>query len=393
MTTLDQEQLYMGRCLAVKLRKEEKLSYAKIAARLGHCRQWVSRWCNREDLRNRSTRPHHSPRKTHAKMESRIVELGLRTGWGRHRIHRQLSWELRDNPQELKRLPSPSGIERIRQRNRLVTNKPKRPSRPPPRDYGEPNDLWEGDIMVDTLADNTRVETYKLVDCASRMELMSYSAPSLDTHQVIGCVLEAFKAFGLPKAVQHDNGTQFCDTQHREMPGKLDLVMHHLGVHSRHIPPAHAQENGIVERLVRTTREERVCQVDGETLATLRDSNARFQSLYNQQRCHTASGKPPVYSYRPCPRPFSHSFDLSQVKEGGPGALTTRKVIANGSIKIRKHQYFVGRAYAHRTATIQLKDGQATVTINNQIVKVLTLKPLELKCHIGPCTIGRYRGN
>ena len=298
MTTLDHEQLYSQRCMAVKLRREETLSYTEIGIRLGHTRQWVSRWCNRDNLHNRSSRPHHSPRRMDSEMEERILTIAKETAWGRYRLHRQLLWELTDEPELVEKLPSPSGIERVRKRHGLVNKRKLRLKRPPTRDYGEPNELWEGDILEERLADGKKLMTYKLIDCASRMELVSYSAPSLDTQQVIGCVLLALKSFGLPKAIQHDNGTQFCDTQHREMKGKLDLMLQHLGIKSLHIPKAQPQNNGVIERLMRTSQEEGVRGHEVETEKAYQDRMAAFQSFYNEQRCHTASGKPPFFSYR-----------------------------------------------------------------------------------------------
>lgn len=394
MTTLDQEQLYAQRCLAVKWRREEKVSFSEIGRRLGHSRQWASRWCRREDLHNRSSRPHHSPHRVAEDVEQYIVARGRGSGWGRYRLHRQLAWELRDKAEWLERLPSPSGIERIRRRHGLVQKQKPRAHRPSTKDYGGPNELWEGDILEKQLADGKEVLTYKLIDCGSRMELLSYSAASIDTGQVIGCVLEALRAFGMPKAIQHDNGTQFCDTQHREMGGKLDLVLEHLGVESRHIPRARPEHNGVIERLMRTTQEEGVKGEEVETEAEYRERMASFQHTYNELRCHTAVGKPPSFSYSPSERSLPGGFELSQVKPGGKGKIvSTRRVYANGCIQLRGQEYPVGRAYKYRTVGVELSGEVARVVLKGQLIKELTLKPLDLKCDIGPCTIARYRPN
>lgn len=394
MTTLDQEQLYSQRRRAVKLREEEGLSFREIGARLGHSRQWASRWCHREELHNRSSRPHHSPKRIDPEMERIIVERGQQRNWGRYRLHRQLAWELRDTPELLKKLPSASGIERVRQRHGLVgKRKPKLP-RPGTKDYGQPNELWEGDILEDRLADGKELLTYKLIDCASRTELLSYSAPGMDTEQVIGCVVAAFRVFGLPKAIQHDNGTQFCDTQHPEMKGKLDLVLEHLGVESRHIPKAKPQHNGVIERLIRTTQEEGVRGAEVDTEPEYRGEMASFQHTYNELRCHTAVGQPPIFSYRPSERPLPKGFRLSDVTPGGKSQIvTTRKVYPNGCIQLRGHEYSVGRPYRHRTVSVELTGELAQVTLKGQLIKELTLQPLELTCDTGPCTIARYRPN
>lgn len=225
------------------------------------------------------------------------------------------------------------------------------------------------------------------------MELLSYSAPSMDTPQIIGCVLEAFKAFGLPKAVQHDNGTQFCHTQNPEMPGKLDLMLCYLGVESRHIPPRQPKHNGIIEREIRTTQEEGPKGKEIDSLEGYRGEMANFQDYYNQERCHTASGKPPFFSYKPSPRPLPESFDISQVGYSGPKVVTTRQVSSNGCIRLEGHEYYVSRRYGHRTMSVELSEGIATVVAKGQVVKIVALKPLELKCYTGPCTIARYRGN
>ena len=149
MPTLDHNQLYSQRSQAVRLRREEGLSYTAIARRLGHSRQWASRWCQRDDLWNRSSRPRRSPHQTAPDMEARIVDRARQTGWGRRRLHRQIRWELREQPDLLARLPSPSGIERIRERHGLIKRRRHRAPRSEPRDYGEPDALGEGDIMVD----------------------------------------------------------------------------------------------------------------------------------------------------------------------------------------------------------------------------------------------------
>ena len=67
------------------------------------------------------------------------------------------------------------------------------------------------------------------------------------------------------------------------MGGKLDLVLEHLDVESRHIPKAQPEYNGVIERLMRTSQEEGVRGHEVETEQAYRDRMAAFQSLYNER--------------------------------------------------------------------------------------------------------------
>lgn len=414
MARLDRTQEYTQRCWAVKLHREQGLNFSEIAQQMGRSRQWVSRWCHRAGCHDRSSRPHRSPHQTDPAIEAEIVTFARDTGWGRHRLHRELKYRWQDYPDQLDRLPSASGIERIRRRHGLVQPRPLKEVKPRlERDYGQPNDLWQADAMEDKLPDGQKVATYKITDCASRTELLSYSAPSLTSEDVVACDLVAFGVHGLPKALQRDNGTQFVNTQHPELVSPADAVLLALGVEAKHSRVRCPQDNGIVERLMRTTREEGLGQRlrrvelgqprrrgplvdrDGQIvqdLADYRRAQERFQFYYNEERCHTATDTPPMAKYRPSERCLPEGFGIESIPFWREEQVTDRVVKQNGTIRLAGKEYYVSQRLAHQRLKVELKGTQAQVLLDDQVVKVLTLKPRSMSCNIGPCTTPRYKG-
>lgn len=414
MARLDRIQEYTQRCRAVKLHNERGLSYSEIGRQLGRTRQWASRWCHRSDCYDRSSRPHRSPKQTDPDIEAEIVAFARDTGWGRHRLHGQLEWQWRDDADKLGRLPSASGIERIRRRHGLVQPRPPKEVRPRvERDYGQPNDIWEGDLLEDELPDGQRLATYKIIDGASRTELLCCSAPSFRADDVVACDLEAFAQHGLPKVMQRDNGTQFCNTQHPELVSPADAVLLALGIEPKHIQVGCPQENGLVERLVRTTREEGLGQqlrrmeagqprrrgplvdLDGEVVQDGQGYGralAKFQAFYNEERCHSALGQPPWTVYQPSPRQLPEGFSLETVPFWEQKQVTNRMVKQNGSISLAEKEYYISQRMKRQRVIVELEGSRATVRAEDGFVKVLTLKPKSLSSNIGPCTMPRYKG-
>ena len=84
-----------GRAEIARLQLEAGLSEREAAASLsvaaGTARRWKQRWleAGAEErasgawARDRSSRPHRSPRRTPAAVERRVCEARERTGWGR----------------------------------------------------------------------------------------------------------------------------------------------------------------------------------------------------------------------------------------------------------------------------------------------------------------------
>jgi hypothetical protein len=281
------------------------------------------------------------------------------------------------------------------------------------RDYGQPNDLWEADLLEEKLPDGQRVVTYKIIDGASRTELLFCCATSFTGDDVVACDLAAFAQHGLPKVMQRDNGTQFANTQHPELVSPADAVLLALGIEPKHIGVRCPQENGLVERLVRTTREEGLGQqprrmeagkprrrgplvdLDGEVvqdLAGYRRALTKFQAFYNEERCHSALGQPPLASYRSSPRYLPEGFSLEAVPLWRQKQVTNRTIKQNGTIRLAEKEYYVSQRRKRHRVRVELEGSRATVLEGDEIVKVLTLKPRRLSCNIGPCTMARYKG-
>jgi transposase InsO family protein len=69
------------------LREAERLGVAQAARNFCVSRQTIYRWRRREaELADRSSRPHHSPRRTPAETEAALLGLRLQTRWGPDRL-------------------------------------------------------------------------------------------------------------------------------------------------------------------------------------------------------------------------------------------------------------------------------------------------------------------
>jgi len=170
-------------------------------------RSWLFRLLARyreggfEAIEPRSKKPKACPHQVRPELESAILEL-----------RRELSASGFDaGPQTIlhhlagrfDRLPSRAGVWRVLKRAGLITPEPhKRPKASYIRFEAElPNQLWQGDITLWTLADGAVVEIFNLIDDHSRLLLASDALPRFKAADVLQTFICAGDAYGLPESV------------------------------------------------------------------------------------------------------------------------------------------------------------------------------------------------
>jgi transposase InsO family protein len=279
----------------------------EIAAQMGVSRTTVYKWWARwraegaGGLRDRSSRPHHSPQRTPAGLERRIEQLrstrklgpariGAIVGMHASTVHRVLA---RQGLARLSWFDRPTG----RVVRRIETNRPgelvhvdiKKLSRIPPgggwRAHG-----WE--TRHQTRSQHVGYQyVHSAIDAYSRVAY-SEVLPDLTAACCIEFFAHATAWFAAHdvtiETVLTDNGS--CYTSHAWAEFCEDL-----GIEHRRIRPHRPQTNGKVERFNRTLTEEwayaRAYRSDHQRAQAL----ARWLHTYNHHRCHTAiDGEPPI---------------------------------------------------------------------------------------------------
>jgi putative transposase len=202
--------------------------------------------------------------------------------------HRELAWRMVD--EEVVYL-SPSTVYRILKTANLVCPWRRRMKRR--REEAEkakrPDERWATDVMQIRIGEGTYF-VVSFMDEYSRYVVHFEIAPGMDGITISTAAQAAIDtlpkgADGKPQAlpeIRSDNGSGYISKEF-----KVVLTENGLGHHR--IRPHCPEENGLIERLHRTLREE----LDGEAMTNLLEAEkvfARVVKRYNEERLHSALG-------------------------------------------------------------------------------------------------------
>ncbi|HEV7544187.1 MAG TPA: IS481 family transposase [Reyranella sp.] len=262
--------------------------------------KWLERYrsCGRAGLADHSRRPHRSPSRTEAEMESAVLAVRRENPvWGGRKIAASLRRQGLSPP-------SPSTITGILRRNGqpMVAPGQKAWKR---FEHAEPNALWQMDFKGDVALGHGRLHPLTVVDDHSRYAVVLQAADN-ERHQTVqNAVQAAFERYGLPEVILTDNGSPWGDTGERSLT-KLGVWLIEHGVAPWHSAPFHPQSHGKNERFNRTLKAE---LLEGRTFGDLQQAQQAFdgwRQRYNHHRPHDALGLAvPAERYRPSPRSFN----------------------------------------------------------------------------------------
>lgn len=275
------------------IRHAEEISYnvAKTCRYYGISRACYYRWYERyqkegeQGLRDRSRRPHNSPRATQTEVVAKIVYLRENYHFGPWKIQMYLK-------RYHKITISKTGIWRILKRlemNRLPYNQSykrhterwKRYEKP------QPGHRIQVDVKFLERIPNTRKRYYQYTaidDCTRLRVLRIYErANQLSSIQFIDYVLSKlpFKT----EVIQTDNGAEFASQFHWHI---LDKGINHV-----YIKPRTPRLNGKVERSHRVDEEEFYRMLKGVVIDDAKLFNEKLQeweNYYNYNRPHAGLG-------------------------------------------------------------------------------------------------------
>jgi transposase InsO family protein len=318
-------------------------------------------------LRDRSRRPHASPRSTTPAVEAAVLALrDAHPAWGGRKLHHALARQGVVQP-----LPAPSTITAIlRRHDRLA--EPVRPQHALQRFAAEAaNDLWQLDFMGQPALPGGHVFPLTLLDDHSRFALAVVACAHQQSALVREHLAQAFRRYGLPRRILTDNGPPWGTAGAGGITA-LEAWWLQLGIAVSHGRPRHPQTQGKLERLHRTLWAETVGIRDLPDLATAQTRFDAVRQVYNHERPHAALGYAvPAHRYQLSPRAFPETAPELVYPPGD----AVRKVQTDGTISWRNRDAFISYGLAGRQVGVRptTHDGVCTVWYGHRQVATIDL--------------------
>jgi transposase InsO family protein len=274
---------------------EERLRFVVLASRgertmselcreFGISRQTGYVWWKRYQeggsvrMQDRSRRPLHSPRRTAADLEQKVI--GLRRqwpDWGAAKLAEMLS---RGEPDV--RLPART-VHRILVRHGLIDHTERHRAATQRFERAAPNELWQMDFKSG--APQSAVGPLSVLDDHSRYLILLRRLGSTQLIGVQRSLEETFRAVGLPESMLMDHGTPWWNGASPWGLTELSVWIMRLGIRLIYSGVAHPQTQGKVERmhgaLERAVRRRAGDREDQQWLDA-------FRAEYNHLRPHEA---------------------------------------------------------------------------------------------------------
>ena len=327
----------------VRQAQQEGANRRELCRRYGISPPTAYKWLQRvqggdTQLADRSRRPHTTPTRSAAAIESAVLaERDAHPAWGARKLHRRLQ------AQGLT-VPAPSTVHAILRWAERIN-----PAHPAARpawqrfEHPTPNALWQMDFKghLPLAAGTGRCHPLTVLDDHSRFALALQACADETAATVQTRLTTVFRRYGLPDALLMDNGAPWGDAGDQPFT-VLSAWLIRLGIRVTHGRPHHPQTQGKAERFHRTLKAE---LLSGPPWPDLTVAQARFdawRSVYTGERPHQALGDAvPADRYRPSDRHFPAVLPPI---EYAPDDLV-RRVFAPGRIAFQGRQYRVGRAF------------------------------------------------
>lgn len=251
--------------------------------------------------------------------------------------------------------------EWIRRAGLVTERRPRRsfphPGPPPAVAIDKPNQQWSVDFKGHfRTGDRKYCYPLTVLDSFSRYIVGCTALPATSFEQTWPAFERLFREFGLPEAILSDNGTPFSSNSVRRL-SKLSVRWIRLGIEPRLIQPGKPQQNGRLERMHRTLREQ-VCACPAANLKRQQPAFDDFVEEFNTVRPHEALGqRPPVRLYIPSERPYPQRLPVVEY----PSSLQTRRVRSSGEIRWDGQWFFLSEALVGEWVAFEPVDDEISV--------------------------------
>jgi len=360
----------------------EPVNVSRTCRSTGVSRKTFYKWAARyraegiAGLEERPRRPRAAPSRTPDDVEllivavrARLAESGLDHG------ARTVHWHLeRDPAMRDRHVPSFGTVHRVLVRHGVVEPQPrKRPTSSWHRfEAPAPNEWWQIDATEWATAAGM-MSVFNIIDDHSRVLTRSRAVTHATTAEAWTTFCQAAQQWGLPTSVLSDNGLCFSGKL-RQFEVAFEANLRDAGIRPITSRPFHPQTTGKVERFQRTLKTWLRCQPLAATVEDLQDQLDRFSHVYNHERPHQGIGRvTPASRWHGTARsqPANHPLDHPVFTRP---TIHTTKVCSSGNVRIgRALSIGLGAPYIGTDATVIIDEHHATVFVNDQLVRHLTI--------------------
>jgi len=209
---------------------------------------WIGRYREERSfaaLREKSRRPHHSPRRTPGWVEQQVLQKRVAHGWGARKLLPLLEAEgLEVSERTINRILKRRGAMRKEDCHQPALSRFERE---------RPNELWQMDFKGEyVLRGGGCCFPLSIVDDHSRFSVGLYGLTSTSYQGVRDCVIRTFQEYGVPEAMLMDHGVPWWGTANRLGLTRLSVELMEQGIQLYYrgwaIPKHKVRWNGFIAR-------------------------------------------------------------------------------------------------------------------------------------------------
>lgn len=344
--------------------KEGEEALAELCREYGISRPTGYLWLNRYEqagsvkgLAERSRRPVHSPQRTTEEIESAVLALRDKTGWGGPKIAKVL--------ERKGVVVAPATAQRILKRTGRVV--PPVTAKTSKRfEKAECNELAQMDFKGEYTLPAEKCYPLSFIDDCSRYCHGLWPLPGTGGAGVKQTLEGYFRAHGVPRSILMDHGTPWFSTTNQHGLTWLAVWLLKQGVVLRYSGVGHPQTQGKVERFHQTLKARTRHRGAPTTMGDWERWAADFREEYNHERPHESLGmKTPAEVYQPVNlRPYQE-----QPQEWEYNGGIVKRLNTQGMLSYRQQRYFVSEALAAERVRVDELDGKLLVTFRHMTVR------------------------
>jgi putative transposase len=180
-----------------------------------------------------------------------------------------------------------------------------------------PNKSYSMDFISDALTNGRKLRVLKIMDDYTRESLAAYADYSICSAQVVKELEQIIADRGKPQQIRVDNGPEFTSKIFTTWCQNNEITI-------KYIQPGKPMQNGYIERLNRTFREDVLDAYQFETLEELRILSDEWQYNYNHFHPHKSlKRKTPTSIYNAWRQSHSERMIEQQLQQQGPATEHT----------------------------------------------------------------------
>lgn len=319
----------------------------------------------RAALRDRSRAPHHCPHRIAPEIAERICAARrAHPAWGPRLL---IGWLERQAPDIDWPAPSTAG-DLLARRGLVKKRRRRRPHQHPgvvPPVTHAPNDLWTADFKGHfRTRDGIYCYPLTIADQHTRYLLTCQGLRTTKGAGVRASFEQAFRTYGLPRAIRTDNGVPFASTGLHGL-SRLNVWWMRLGIQHQRSRPATPQDNAAHERMHKTLKRG-ACRPPRGSLAAQQRAFNTFRREYNDERPHQhLGGRAPGDRYRRSPRAYPEQLPALAY----PGHFLVKRVTNAGTFRFKHRLLFIANALKqHHIGLEEVDNGIWSIYFNHVLL-------------------------